>query len=261
MPSSEVQKENRVRENFMHSLLVGMKPMRFWRRFFTLIELLVVIAIIAILAAMLLPALSKARAAAQQSACLSNQKNLSVSTFMYNSDYDDYMPNSQTTDYGENDKMWYGLLNEYLNNKKVFVDCRMRTAPISFLSGELAEYWYYTRVAYGANTEFVSGFITSQSVYKAHKNISIQFPAKKILYGDSRAGTVYSDSTTTYSGWMITGSRNGSYYLDFRHRNYANIVAVDGHCAKIPYDTNATFYYYNFSRVVSAWAYPLIRNL
>ena len=64
------------------------------RKSFTLIELLVVIAIIAILASMLLPALSKARQAAQNIKCVNQLKQLETAALMYAGDSEDWLPGS-----------------------------------------------------------------------------------------------------------------------------------------------------------------------
>jgi prepilin-type N-terminal cleavage/methylation domain-containing protein/prepilin-type processing-associated H-X9-DG protein len=118
---------------------------------FTLIELLVVIVIIAILAAMLLPALSKAKAKAQGIACMNNLRQLSLAWIQYAYDSEDRLPYASALSAGatrpKSDKtdpyVWvHGLLDFNPNNSSNWdLERDVKKSPLWPYCGQSAGIW------------------------------------------------------------------------------------------------------------------------
>ncbi len=213
-----------------------------FKSLFTLVELLVVIAIIAILAAMLLPALNKARARAVAADCMSNQKQVILAFHQYANDYNEYlMVKEKTTG---NAFSWVQLMANGLLPSPPPGGSPLGYMPLKVTSCPQADppteyFGSYGALAARSNSpyDFKTNFgaFALNTIAESDQRLYLSFKAMRNstelpLLMDSAASSGTNKGKPGY--WVSPKNELGgsAIVVSLRHPGGANLAMADGHC-------------------------------
>ena len=222
-------------------------------RIFTLIELLIVVAIIAILAAMLLPALSKARAMAQRISCTSQQRQIGLAHANYQSDSGDHFIlkdyEAFSPKISRDEWTWaYYLSQNYLGGKGALFVCPTAEGLFGNINAWSASGLrrhvkkYYQASHYGYNyLNLGSTYHTFRGITGSYlttpKNTQIKRPSEIMMFADARYGTS-PKGAYLFIDKDLSGYTTNAYAVSDRHENGMNVTWVDGH---VTYEKNGKY--------------------